>query len=62
MKQFRMYVKICSLNMLKCQDLETIDVPDVCGKLNMRNAIWTPFIDKFQPTIKCPFSKVITIF
>lgn len=56
-----MYVQKCSMDMMRCEKIETVGVPDVCGKLAARGALWSSFVDRFVPPLKCPLRKVIEI-
>lgn len=59
--QFQMYVQKCSMDMMQCEKIEMVGVPDVCGKLDARGALWTTFVDRFVPPLKCPLRKVFEI-
>lgn len=56
--QFKMYASSCSLSMTECEDIDTIAIPNVCGRLTDRNAVWTPTFDLIKPPLRCPLRQV----
>lgn len=53
-----MFVRTCALEMIRCQEIDTIVIPDVCERFSDRGKLYTPVFDKIQPPLKCPLKKV----
>lgn len=41
--------------MTNCESYDTLIVHDICKVLNQKSKMWSDFIERSQPKIRCPF-------
>lgn len=54
--QLQIIVKRCDFNKTKCENFDTILLPDVCKLFELKDKLWTDFMMHAHPKLKCPFN------
>lgn len=54
-----MKIMKCTLDLNRCDYYDTYKVNDLCAKIAMTNAMWSPYVNSIHPALVCPIQAVI---
>lgn len=54
-----MKIMKCTLDLNRCDYYDTYKVNDLCAKIAMKNAMWSPYVNSIHPALVCPIRAVL---